>query len=218
MGELRTTDTSYGAHYWDTLDGGNGYTDSVMWQDIAHILAEIFTVDREAGVDRAGEHRHVDVGCAYGFLVRHMRRRGIESWGLDYSRYALSQAPEDVRENLRFFDLTKRDLSFFGSKTFTLLSCFETLEHIEEQYCAQAVQHLWSLLRPGGTAALAICVEGQPGWDTDPTHVTVRPREFWDSHLANVGFEPDHQAEDDLRRWWLFSQHKGIFVVRKPRS
>ena len=213
---MRTRDTSYGKDYWDTLDGGAGYQDSVMWQDIAHILAETFTVDREAGVDRAGEHIHVDVGCAYGFLIRHMRRRGFESWGLDFSEYALEQAPEDIKPFLRQFDLTEPQPSFFGTEKFTLLTCIETLEHIPEQHARRAVGHLFALLRPGGTAALTVCVEGQHGWDTDPTHVTIKPRQFWIDLLIDAGFLLDFKAQDDLRRWWLFSNHRGVYVARRP--
>lgn len=212
---LRTDDMDYGKDYWNTLDHGAGYTDSILWQDIAHIFAEQFTVDRVVGVDRAGEHSHIDVGCAYGFLIRHMRRRGIESWGLDFSTYALEQAPEDVRPHLRWFDLTRPEPSFFGREKFTLLTCIETLEHIPEASCARAVRHLYDLLKPGGVGVLTICVEGQHGWDTDPTHVTVRPRHFWAPLLVEVGFRIDSDAIAGLKRWWLFSGHRGVFVVRK---
>lgn len=213
---LRTLDTSYGAEYWDTLDGGRGYQQSVMWLDIAHIIHETWLIDHLAGKDRAGECRHVDVGCAMGFLVQAMRQRGVESWGLDFSRYALEHAPEDVADYLRQYDLRQVDASFFGTEHFNLVSCIETLEHIDEPFVERALTHLFQLLEPGGYLLATICVEGQHGWDTDPTHVTIKPREWWEQCLYEVGFEQDCRREAMVRRWWLFSQHKGVFCARRP--
>jgi 2-polyprenyl-3-methyl-5-hydroxy-6-metoxy-1,4-benzoquinol methylase len=42
----------------------------------------------------------LDVGCAKGFLVRHLRSLGIDAWGCDISEYAIARAPDDVREHV----------------------------------------------------------------------------------------------------------------------
>ena len=212
---LRTSDLSYGQDYWDTLDGGAGYKPSVMWFDIAHIISETWLIDLEAGKDRSGECQHVDVGCAMGYLVQAMRQRGVESWGLDLSRYALAHAPDDVAGYLHYFDLRSGDPSFFGKERFNLVTCIETLEHVPEESVKRALKHLYELLEPGGSLLATICVEGQPGWDSDPTHVTIKPPEWWEYELALAGFEPDYGREALVRRWWLFSQHRGVFCARR---
>lgn len=213
---LRTTDTTYGKEYWDTLDGGAGYQDSVMWSDIAHIVHEVFAIDFGQGVDRAGEHRHVDVGCAFGYLVRHLRLRGIESWGLDISKYALGNAPADVADYLRRWDVAGPDESFFGLEAFTLVTCIETLEHVPAEGAQRAVSQLYGLLRPGGCLLATICVDGQEGWDSDPTHVNVRPVEYWRGLFREAGFRRDALKEQDLARYWLFSRHKGVIAAFRP--
>lgn len=216
MSAHRTTDTTYGAAYWDSLDGGAGYHDSVMWADIAHALWEVFVVDREAGVDRSGEHKMLDVGCAFGFLLRHMRARGVEAWGVDFSDYALDHAPDDIAPWLRRLDLRSGNDTFFGPEQFSLVSTFETLEHIAEGSVDNALGTIARALRPGGVVAATICVEGQPGWETDPTHVTIRPAAWWSRRLAAVGLVEDPAAAAELRRFWLFSAHRGVFVARRP--
>lgn len=216
VAELRTTDTTYGKEYWDTLDGGNGYRDSVMWADIAHIVHETLVIDREAGVDRAGEHRYVDVGCAFGYLVRRMRSRGVESWGLDISEYALEHAPADIADHLRWWDMAGPDDSFFGREAFSIATCFETLEHIPPKGAQAAVEQLYGLLRPGGRLVATICVEGQEGWDTDPTHLNVRPVEDWRGMFREAGFRRDALVEQELARYWLFSRHKGVVAAFRP--
>jgi SAM-dependent methyltransferase len=213
---MRTTDLSYSADYWNSLDSGAGYQDSVMWADIAHAVAETVFYDKKAGVDRAGEYEAVDVGCAYGFLIRHLRSRGCEAWGLEFSQYAIGQAPEDVRDYIRPFDLTVDEPCFFGDDKFGLVTCFETLEHIPLRQSEQAVQNLWRMMKPGGVGIFTICVEGQPNPYDDPTHVNVNKPEFWVALFARRGFVLDGDTEEDIKRFWLFSQHKGVFVVRKP--
>lgn len=213
---LRTTDTTYGQAYWDTLDGGNGYTDSLLWMDMAHIISEVFFVDQKNNVDRAGEHSVLDMGCAYGYLVRHINRRGAECFGLDFSEYALERVPEDVKDRVHWFDLTGLDDTFFGRERFTLVTCFETLEHIPAEHAKRALEHIIRLLKPGGTAVLTICVEGQPDPHSDPTHVNVVSREWWEQLFDKLPVIVDYYKVRQLRKFWLFSAHQGVFVLRMP--
>lgn len=214
--ELRTHDVDYGESYWNTLDAGAGYVDSTMHEDLAHAVKEVFGIDRKAGVDISASINVVDVGCASGFLVRHLRRRGFDAWGLDISKYALEHAPADTADYLRWYDLTGIDGSFFGTEKFRLLTCLETLEHIPEEHVDRALGHLHDLLEPGGHALLTICTDSQPGWDTDPTHVTIKPAAWWRLQLGRAGFARMTRPVEELRRFWLFSLHHGVFVVQRP--
>lgn len=213
---LRTTDVTYGKDYWETLDGGAGYKDSLLWADICHALWEVFVVDWASGQDRSAEHRHLDVGCAYGYLIRHMRSRGVESFGVDGSMYALGQAPPDVAPYLTPHDLITGNDTYYGPDGFSLVTCFETMEHIAEEHVANALGTIARAVRPGGLVVLTICVEGQQGWDSDPTHVTIRPRQWWTERLAAAGLESTLGYRESLQRFWLFSQHKGVFVLDGP--
>jgi SAM-dependent methyltransferase len=212
--KLRTTDTKYGTDYWGTLDGGRGYTDSVMWSDMGHIIAETYLY----GVtDRSLELSYCDVGCAFGYLVRHMRKRGVDSYGLDGAWHCVERAPEDVAFYIRHHDLTSPEPSVLGTERFDVITCFETLEHIGDHAANRAVQTILELLKPGGHALLTICLEGHPGWDTDPTHVNIRPREYWEKRLDAAGFLlEDHIANHLRSEYWLFSAHEGVFTVQRP--
>jgi len=211
---LRTTDTSYGELYWQTLDGGLGYADSVMWEDIAHTIKELFCI--RPGRDASADYCLIDVGCAMGYLVKHLRRRGVEAFGLDFSSYALEHADEMAKPHLTCFDLTHESLPEFPVK-FNLLTCFETLEHIPAEHAWRAVKHLWNLLEPNGFAILTVCVEGQPGWDTDPTHQNVVSRDYWDQLFRERGFYSRSSKAQRLRQFWLFSQHRGVWVLQKQQ-
>lgn len=217
---MRTDDLNYGEDYFETLDNGDGYRDSTMWEDIAHTIKEAFGVDRvkRPWQDLSGTVNVVDVGCAKGFLVRHLRRRGFDAWGLDISEYALDTAPDDVKTYLRQFDLTTPDNSHFGAQAFRLALCIETMEHIPEDKVQVALRHIYTLLKKHGRAVFTICTDKQPGWDSDPTHVTIKPREWWTEQLTAAGFveEPlDTWALGYLKMHWLFAEHDGVFVGRR---
>jgi SAM-dependent methyltransferase len=210
---LRTDDTAYGESYW-TSYGGDGYGPSPVWEDLAHILKELWGY--RDGQDVSGSHNLLDVGCATGLLVQQLRRRGFDAWGCDFSEWALQHAPSDTREFLRPFNLEHPNGPFWGYESFDLLTCFETLEHIHEEHVMRALVHLFQILRPGGQGVLSICMPDQPDWDTDPTHVCIRPREWWAERLQWAGFGLLDEPVRWLRGFHQFSSHGGVFVVEKP--
>jgi SAM-dependent methyltransferase len=213
---LRTDDTGYGEQYWASLDGGRGYQDSVMWADIGHIIHELIGVDKEAGKDNALSIRLLDVGCAFGYFLKHMRNRGYDVRGIDVSWYAVNNAPMDIKPYVGFHDLTKHDRLTAWFKPFDVITCFETLEHIAWDELDKAMGQVWEVLKPGGYFIATICVVGQPDTRSDPTHVSIVPREAWEERFASMGFEFEEQLCRQLRENWLFSQHKGVFVLRRP--
>lgn len=216
---MRTNDRSYGRDYFETLDNGDGYNDSTMWEDLAHTIKEVFAISLNPGADHSAELHVVDVGCAKGYLVRHLRRRGFDAWGVDISQYAIDNAPDDTANWLRIYDITSKDPSFFGNEAFNMAVCFETMEHIPEPQVDLALSNIRRLVEPGSNVLFTICTDKQPGWDSDPTHVTIKPRGWWLDRLVAAGFgiSPFGRiCQDRLRQFWLFSQHDGVFVVTRP--
>lgn len=217
MSDHRTEDTGYGADYWDTLDGGRGYTDSLMWQDIAFIIRELTCIHPVTNQDLSSMVKVMDVGCAYGFLIRHLRSRGIESWGVDYSRYALEHAPDDVREHIGWCDITQPPLQIpcHPRRGYNVVTCFETLEHIPEGSVDTAIDNLTSVMNSEGLLLATICVSGHPNPYHDPTHVTIKPSEWWEHKLADHNLERVDFMEEDLKRFHLFRSHLGVFACRR---
>lgn len=211
---LRTADLTYSQDYWDSLDGGAGYQDSPMWEDLAFLVREMFCIDPDRG-DVSGEHNLIDFGCAFGFLVRHLRRRGIDAWGADVSSYAVSQAPSDVSEFLRVVDITQGDPGFMAGYPFRLAVCLEVMEHIPENRVDHALGFIRNSLTAGGRALFAICTEDRHGWDSDPTHITMHSRDWWAQRLDRIGFVRDHEKEAWLTDFWAFKGHNGVFVVSR---
>lgn len=211
---VRTHDLSYGKDYWDTLDDGAGYRDSVMWEDLAFIIKETFCYAGSA--DTGGDIHHLDVGCASGYLSKHLRRRGVDSHGCDLSTYALNNADEYIKPFLHQHDLIVDPLPDWSTVGFNLITCFETMEHIPEQHVDLVLARIYDRLDPGGHALFAICTSDRPGWDSDPTHVTIHDWAWWETRLRATGFELLDDVRQRVKQFHLFVEHGGTFVVRKP--
>ena len=72
----------------------------------------------------------LDVGCAYGYIVRRLLWKGVDAWGCDISQWCEEQAKTIIPE--RFIRTPCWDLSMFKDKQFDLLYCEGVLEHIDE--------------------------------------------------------------------------------------
>lgn len=213
MTELRTTDISYGEDYWNTFDGGLGYQDSVVWQDTAYVVKDLFGYD-VSGTDLGGL-TVLDVGCARGYLVKHLRNRGMDAWGCDVSVWALCNPDPDSGEFLRFYDLTSGDAPHWEAEYFDRVVCLETMEHIPESSVDLAFSTVRDLMKPGALGFFAICTDDQPGWESDPTHICIKSREWWWRKFLSLGFK----IRDDLAGRVLesrpFKGHNGIVCVEK---
>ena len=214
MADMRTGDLAYGREYWDTYDDGAGYGDGAVWEDTAHIVKELFCVDEE-GRDVSNGTNLIDIGCANGYLVRHAQRRNIESFGLDISTYAIQHASKFVRGSVNVWDFAQDELGpYYGFRKFDIVTCLETLEHIVPATTDIALTNLRNLWKPeGGVGLWAICVEENEGWETDPTHVNVQPRRWWEDKLREHDIYVDKAKVEWVRTFSQFRNHEGVFVV-----
>jgi SAM-dependent methyltransferase len=89
--------------------------------------------------------RALDIGCAYGFIVDMHHSLGYETYGVDFSSYALERGKELEISNLLMGDGSNPP---FISGIFNLITCFETLEHLSSP--EDALSSVYKLLSPKG--------------------------------------------------------------------
>lgn len=132
-------------------------------------------------------------------------------------RSALDHADDYIKPYLRFWDITgEEEIPNWSSVGWNLITCFETMEHIPEEYVGLVLSRMYGMLDPGGSVLLAICTSDRPGWDSDPTHVTIYPREWWIDQLLRFPWEMDERRYERARTFHLFGEHNGTFILRKP--
>jgi 2-polyprenyl-3-methyl-5-hydroxy-6-metoxy-1,4-benzoquinol methylase len=171
----------------------------------------------------AGVKRYLDVGCAYGGLVREFACRGVESTGIEIDptlvRYALANT-RDVGATIVGNSILALDPDDLG--TFDLITCVEVIEHIENPVAL--IQLFARLLNDGGALFLRApngrCIDAVTSdghfqqfgivllsreearvfkdevtgvLDTYEHMGEYFPLDYYMFHLANVGIQPECQ-------------------------
>lgn len=123
----------FGEMYWDgpRSHGYGGYRYDGRWRPVA--------ADIVAHYGLRPSMRVLDVGCGKGFLVKDLMLEcpGLEAFGIDVSRYAIREAPEELAGRLH-------------------LGSAETLPFADASFdCVLSINAIHNLARPLAVKALA---------------------------------------------------------------
>jgi SAM-dependent methyltransferase len=164
---------SYYQHYWG---GGGPYERNERWLEFFGRVAEGIVKDLHPSTV-------LDAGCAMGFLVEELVKRGIDAHGIDVSEYAVSQVHESIRDRCRVQSLTEP-----LDSRYDLITCIEVIEHIPPQDADRALANLCA-------ATDRLLLSSTPQDFGEPTHVNVQPPEDWSAALARYGFYRDVERD-----------------------
>ena len=120
----------YGEEYF-SHDCGEPYQRSDVWLNLFRGYAERIHQDINPATV-------LDAGCAMGFLVEMLRKRGVQAWGIDISEYAIQNVHPDIRPYCRIGSV----LEPFPHPKYDLIVCMEVLEHLTSEEAEKAVANL----------------------------------------------------------------------------
>jgi hypothetical protein len=164
-------DRFYYLRYLDP-DGKLEYARSDHWLQFFGYIAERIAVDiQPASV--------LDAGCAMGMIVECLRDRGIEAFGIDISEYALANVRGDIQPYC-----TRASVTEPLPRRYELITCIETLEHLQPVDAERAVANLC-----GHTDDVVF--SSTPSHFKETTHLNVRPPEYWAELFARYGLYRD---------------------------
>lgn len=123
--------------------------------------------------------RVLDVGCALGLLVEALRERGVDGFGLDISSYAIANVYEPIKAYCRHASITQE-----LQESYDLIVAIEVVEHMHGQDADLAIKNMCAHTRD-------ILFSSSPVDRKEPTHINVRPPEFWAEQFARYGFFRD---------------------------
>ena len=132
----------------------------------------------------------LDVGCAMGFLVEALRKRGVEAFGVDISEYAIQNVHPDIQPYCWVGSATEP----FPRK-YDLIVCVEVLEHLPPREAEQAVENLCQ-------HSDDILFSSTPFDYEEPTHCNVQPPEYWAELFARYGFFRDVDFDASFTTPW----------------
>lgn len=134
----------------------------------------------------------LDAGCAYGFLVKHFRTIGVEAYGIDISSFAVKKANSPY---IKVADISS--LKCYKDNGFDLVICLETLEHITSSQISKALKELVRVSKKWVLLTIATKEEEKC---LDLSHISVFPREFWESQFKLLNLKQDRDMEKKLNR------------------
>ncbi len=170
-------EAEYGASYYSNYWGGGGpYERNERWLRFFGEVAD--GIIRDFHPTTA-----LDAGCAMGFLVEALSKRGVDASGVDVSEYAISQVDESVAERCRVASLTEP-----LPGRYDLITCIEVLEHLPPAETDRAISTLCG-------ASDWLLISSTPGDFGEPTHLNVQPPESWSARFAEHGFMRDLERD-----------------------
>jgi ubiquinone/menaquinone biosynthesis C-methylase UbiE len=134
--------------------------------------------------------RVLDIGCAKGFLVLALKDLGIEAFGVDVSDYALSSAPNEVRQNLSKVDLNSDELPF-TNESFDLVTVYSAFEYLDN--LPHTFSEIRRVMRNGGILHTEIgygAYYSKAGrYLVDKYGIKLRDESHWVQALERFSFE-----------------------------
>ena len=88
--------------------------------------------------------RVLDIGCAKGFLVKDLMQTGLDAFGCDVSRYALTHCEPEVVGRLHLASAV--DLPF-PDKSFDAVLSINTIHNLDREGCRQALREMTRVSR-----------------------------------------------------------------------
>ncbi len=145
---------------------------------------DIFSYHLKQILKRKRARRILDIGCGFGYFLGLCDEKGIKTYGLEISEYAISQAKKFTKAKIR------SNFSFFEGKTFDAITAFDVLEHLEDDQ--GMLKFIYQRLKKRGlfyaTTPNAAFVLRKFFKDKDQTHINVWDQQYWLLNLRNIGF------------------------------
>jgi SAM-dependent methyltransferase len=177
-----------------TLFGNTVYSDSYN-ADIERIEQESVEHIAEWIAREIQPKRIIDIGCGPGHLMAALRRRGVETYGVDISQAAMKRVADKGLKG-EIFDLTAPGTKLPGGPYDLAISC-EVAEHLEAKYAATFVEKLCA------AAPKIYLTAFEPGKAISPGlfHVNEQPNEYWIKLMNERGYQLDEISTRGARKF-----------------
>lgn len=164
--------------------------------------------------------RSLDVGCGVGFVVEYLSGPtfDLNTFGVDVSDQAIAKAKSRLSavpgSQQRLVALQEQTLPF-EDEFFSLVSCFDVLEHLDLVDIESTLHEIMRVLRPGGVffGAISCCESGVKDLHGDDLHRTVESPDWWIEKMS-----PDRAQYDGHREQLAFWKHLPLIAAGKSPS
>jgi len=136
----------------------------------------------------------LDVGCAYGFLVKRLNDAGIPSKGIEISPFCIAMR---VTDDVQLGDVLELP---FSDNAFDLVVSIELLEHIPEKHVDKALEEMARVAKRG-VHWIAYKEVDDLFQTKDITHINIKPYQWWVDKVKEV-CGPTHKVVYKEKDWY----------------
>ena len=130
----------------------------------------------------------LDVGCAYGYVVKELLERGVDAYGFDISEYAIKNSVVGDRIWVGYAE----DGRFW--RFVDLVVCTETLEH----FVWYQIKKFFVNAQRYADRILALIATYKAVGDIDKSHITLMPMSWWIDLASCFDFVVDEESTKKL--------------------
>ena len=188
-------------YYEEHKAAGLDYLGHGFWQDnYAHMVSEVTLQSTYT------DPCMFDGGCACGSILKGFKDTKIYNKvvGMDLSDHMATIG----REHFNFHpdELICRDMSKseMPDNYFSLVHSAQVLEHVPHEDTEPVVKEFFRILRPNGRAFFTLDAvrEGEDPqvYMGDPTHVNIKPIEYWNDMFKTCGFTTDTDGYERFKK------------------
>jgi len=152
----------------------------------------------------------LEVGCATGWFGYWAVFRGWDWFGIDISEWAMAHALMVDRVNR--WDI-EDGLGQYHDDAFQFVVSWEMLEHIHEEKVPFVIEEMTRVgVIQVHRIGMLLKGEDPASLEDDDTHVTIKPREWWEERFADAGVTRDPKLERHLDKKFTHRDWEGRFI------
>lgn len=149
----------------------------------------------------------LDVGCACGAILRGLGQAGAVAQGVEVNEHMVQLGREKWPDMARLLYVCDAvNLHLFADASWDAVHSSQVAEHWQPALVPHILRELWRVTTEGGLLFCCLDTEelfarqGRRMEREDPTHVCIRPMQWWHEQLAEAG-------------WWVCSgEYEGRLV------
>ncbi len=136
----------------------------------------------------------LDVGCACGAIAKGLKDNGSQPMGIDLNEHTINIGRNEWKD-IPLFVGDSVNMHMFADNTFNGVHSNQVLEHLKPDLVPFVLREMWRIAKPGAILFSILDTENsinrqnRKNKDDDPTHVCIKPMEWWTSMLKLAGWE-----------------------------
>ena len=151
-------------------------------------------------ISMANPNSVLDVGCAYGFIVKRLLDKGIYAVGMDISGWCETMSKDIIPLNYVRHDMRITPYPF-REQEFDLLYCEGVLEHIEEEYIPRIMNEF---ARVSKLRIIQVSFDDHKDVEKEEGHILLRDNGWWMSQVPLKTYVAYHEVSIENNWLWMY--------------